>query len=137
MPLTVLLPKPVDPADDVREPLRAWMLVLSAVVVLLCAAAYVYWLVSVPGFEALFRGFGDELPWLTRAVLAGYRLGVLPVLIAVIPFTMLLRHRVDYRSRHWRRFKWVLIGFGLTWTLMGIGVVAMYLPIFRMGTAVS
>lgn len=85
-------------------------------------------------FQRLFRDFGAELPWLTRAILS-FRLPALLILLLclsaqVISLIVLLNRRTpDARRLFYRIFK---INVGLFVLL----IVAMYVPMFKLGSPV-
>jgi len=131
-----ILPDSPSAEEDHRGPVRSWMLVVSAVSVLASGAIYLTVFMVGQGFENLFRGLGPNLPVLTKLVLASYQLCGLLFLVAFLPCVMLFRNRVDFVAKNNRRFMLVLVGFGLSFSILNIFVVAMYLPIFEIGAGV-
>jgi len=111
--------------------IRAIILVLSS------AAIYAYLLYSVPGLQELFQGFGAELPTATRWLLDYYPaaaillIGSIILLVALIYSKMTenypLLHHLDSAS------SWY---FGVSAASIVFTIIAIYLPIFRLGAAV-
>jgi type II secretory pathway component PulF len=115
---------------------------LSVVPLAICAAL---WLVMsgamlfvVPVFEKMFRDFGGELPWSTRAVIAlaafmrvnflfGGALALVPVFAPAIAGAWLQAHG-NQREGTW------LIALGLAGGMIAIAamVIALYQPIFAL-----
>ncbi|MFD0724771.1 hypothetical protein [Lysobacter brunescens] len=101
----------------------------------LCAlvAAIVVNLV-VPQFDEVYRNFGADLPWLTRALLAGrWLLFGLPVLVLLAWW---LTPAVPGQPNR-RGLVALLVGVGLPVVLVPLVVIGLYLPIFMLGDAVG
>lgn len=91
-----------------------------------CLVAAVAVNVAAPGFEAIYRDFGAELPWFTRMLLAGrWFLFALPV--AILPAWWLAR---PASGRPDRRALVALIGMILSVLLVPLVVFGLYMPIF-------
>lgn len=134
MPIAIVLP------DQQRGPARPpsrWSLVWSIASVVFSATIYSWVFVATPAFASLYSGFGADLPWLTAVVLATSRFYGLLLLIGLIPCVILVKRRNTIGAERSRLFKLIALGFGLACTLLGVFTVAMYLPVFRMGAAVS
>lgn len=101
----------------------------------LCAlvAAIVVNLV-VPQFDEAYRNLGAELPWLTRALLAGrWLLFALPVLVVVAWWlTPVVPGRPNRRG-----LVALLVGVGLPLALVPVVVIGLYMPIFAMAGIVG
>ena len=101
----------------------------------LCAlvAAIVVNLV-VPQFDEVYRNFGADLPWLTRALLAGRWL------LFTLPLLVLLAWRLTPAvpgQPNQRGLVALLVGVGLPLVLVPVVVIGLYLPIFMLGDAVG
>lgn len=135
-PVTIL-PDPPGAAEDERRPVQSWMLVVSAVMVLASAAIY-FWIFMVgQSFQNLFRGFGAALPVLTKLVLASYQMYGLLFFVVLLPCALLFLNRVDFVAENSRKFKLVIVGFGLSLSILAVFSIAMYLPIFQMGAVMQ
>lgn len=101
----------------------------------LCAlvAAIVVNLV-VPQFDEVYRNFGAELPWLTRALLAGrWLLFALPVVVVLAWWlTPVTPGRPNRRG-----LVALLVGVGLPLVLVPVVVIGLYMPIFAMAGVVD
>lgn len=103
------------------------MPVIGIALVLVVAVAA---LIGVPGFVALFTGFGGELPGSTRLLLATYRgwaLGVVPVILVwlIVP------------GRRSRAVVTLLTGVAIATGLLLFGAWACYSPIVGMAMSVG
>lgn len=88
--------------EALRSRLRSALTYPCVVIVVALAVLMLILLHVVPVFEDVFRSFGAELPWSTRAVLALSRAvhaGALWGALAVIPLALFLR-------RQWRQPAW-------------------------------
>ena len=104
---------------------------LTTVPVVLLASRF---LETVAEFEALFQGFGADLPGLTRFILS-HPLAVAVVFrLCVATQVVLLILLVVKRTFAARRAFWLLAVVTLSTTLLLIA--AFYLPIFRLGSVV-
>lgn len=83
----------------------------------------------VPQFDEVYRNFGAELPWLTRALLAGRWL--LLALPALVLLAWWLTPAVPGRPNR-RGLVALLVGVGLPLVLVPLVVIGLYLPIFGM-----
>ena len=136
MPIAVVLSEPSS-AQDIRQPVKLWVLILSVVLTVASAAIYVGIYLGGSEFEGLFRGFGTDLPTLTRMTLASYKYWGLFVVIGVVPCASLLWNRCRLIADANRHFMWVIAGCALSFFLLSLFATAMYLPIFRMGALVQ
>lgn len=83
----------------------------------------------VPRFREVFESFGAELPFLTRLFMDHhYVLWLLPVLVIA---TWFFWPKVPHRS-----LAACLLGIGSLVLIVPVLVVAMYLPIFQLSTAI-
>jgi cytochrome b561 len=137
MPFAILMPESPIGAENTRQPIDTWKLVLSIVLTIVSAAIYVAIFVGGAEFRGLFHGFGTDLPVLTRFVLATHKYYGVLILVGLIPCVALLRNRNRFIVDSNRLFMWVVASFGLSFFLMGVFVIAMYLPIFQLGAEVS
>jgi hypothetical protein len=133
VPLAIVLPESPSGSENTRQPVRSWILVLSIVLTLVSAAIYITIFIGGIEFRDLFRGFGADLPVLTRFVLATYKYYGVLIFVGLVPCVSLLwnRNRLVVDSNH--LFMWVIVSFGLSFSLMSMFVTAMYLPIFQIG----
>ena len=136
MPLAFILPEPPSDTENTRQPVRSWKLVLSVVLTVVSAAIYVMIFVGGLEFRGLFSGFGADLPLLTRFVLATYKYYGVLIFVGLVPSVSLLWNRNRLVADSNRLFIWVIVSFGLSSSLMGMFVTAMYLPIFKFGAGV-
>lgn len=88
---------------------------------------------AIPLYETVFSSFGADLPWLT-SIVVDYRkwLLLMPIYMSVIVIFFMVQSRVTTEMNH--AFK--IIFFADLLTFIGIAatvVVAMYLPLFKMG----
>ena len=136
MPLAIVLPESPSGTENTCQPVRSWKLFLSIALTVVSAAIYVA--ISVGGleFRDLFRGFGADLPVLTRFVLATYKYYGVLIFIGLFPCVSLLWNRNRLVADSNRLFMWVIVSFGLSFSLMSVFVTAMYLPIFQFGADV-
>jgi len=91
---------------------------------------------SGSGFQELFRGFGAELPALTRFFLNSYQYYGVLILIGLVPCVSLLWSRNRPIAESNRLFKVVFASFGLSMFMLSVSVAAAYLPIFKLGAVV-
>jgi type II secretory pathway component PulF len=108
--------------------------IVGSILLSICASIFVP-LPSVIGqFAQLFSGFGADLPLLTRWVVAGVTFIWIAVLGTVVAQLVLFIVYISARSRKVKSAFWILAFVNLA-ALVTI-VVAMYLPIFRLGSVV-
>ena len=93
------------------------------------AVAALVWF-AVPQFQAVFTNFGADLPWPTAAVLATYRGWALSALLPMAVWS-------GWPPTRDRAAAAVACGWLLAGLMVTIGVLAMYLPIFRLAGAVG
>jgi hypothetical protein len=107
--------------------------VMLAIGMFCCLVAAIAVNVAAPGFEAIYRDFGVELPWLTRMLLAGrWFLFALPV-----PILLAWWLARPASGRPDRRALVALIGMALPLLLVPLVVIGLYLPMFMLGDAVG
>lgn len=128
------LPEP-DQAHDGKQPVKTWMLVVSALLVAVSAFMCLWMVASAPAFGEMFAGFGADLPTLTRLVLATSKFTPVLILLTLVPFWPILRNRHDLPDAI-RHFWYVVAGFVVTWVVLGVFVAGIYLPIIKMGSVV-
>ena len=124
---------PSSPQPERPTPRNARAIVFA----LISAAIYAYLLYAVPAFRDLFKGFGAELPTVTRLLLDYYSVVMILLigsifLVVVLVYSKttnnyaLLQH-LDHAS------SWNL---GISVACCFLAMIAMYLPIFRLGAIV-
>jgi hypothetical protein len=136
VPIAIVLPETPDDPENICQPVKAWMLILSVVLTLLSAVIYAGILFSGAGFQDLFRGFGAELPALTRFFLASYQYFGVLILIGLVPCLSLLWNRNRPVAESNRLFRLVFASFGISLFLLSVSVAAAYLPVFELGAVV-
>ena len=136
MPLAIVLPESPSGTENTRQPVRSWKLVLSCALTAVSAAFYVVIFVVGVDFRDLFRGFGTDLPVLTRFVLATHKYYGVLILVGLVPCVSLLWNRNRFIADSNRLFMWVIASFGLSFSFLGAFVTAMYLPMFQFGAEV-
>lgn len=105
--------------------------------VLMAATIYAYVLYSVPGFRELFQGFGAELPTATRWLLDYYYaaaillIGCIFLLVALI-YSKITENHPLLQHLHFASSWYLAVSVASLVFL----VVALYLPIFRLGAVV-
>ena len=136
MPLAIVLPESPSGTENTRQPVRSWKLVLSCALTVVSAAIYVVIFVVGVEFRGLFRGFGTDLPVITRFVLATHKYYGVLILVGLVPCVSLLWNRNRFIADSNRLFMWVIASFGLSFSFLGAFVTAMYLPMFQFGAEV-
>jgi type II secretory pathway component PulF len=122
---------------DERGRTRIWVLLLSSILVVWSIAIYAYIVMAVPSFRELFAGFGADLPSLTAFVIKYSWLCVVLAPLSIIPLVALWRKRSSENIDKGRDFKRVIIAFMISVVIGNVSVYGLYLPIFKMGAAVS
>ena len=90
----------------------------------------------IGNFEELFKGFGAELPALTRFILATRHAWVLFSIAAIAIVVWIVRRPASNQKEH-RRQKMAVIVYAMLFAMAaGIAVIALYLPIFQLGAVV-
>ncbi len=117
-------------------PVEAWILVVSCFLVLGSGLVYVTIGVGARSFAELLAGFGAELPVLTRIGIDYSRYATALTLIGLLPTIVLFVRRKSFPGNASRYFLWVAGSFVLSLVILGIWVIAMYLPIFKLGATV-
>ena len=91
---------------------------------------------TIGGFEDLFKGFGADLPGLTRFVLdtrhGWWIFAIAAISILVWIGTRPATTRIERRRQTLAVIAYAIV-FGVAW---GLTVVALYIPIFKLGAAV-
>lgn len=118
-------------------PVNRGTLVAAGVLTLLSGAIYAGIYLLVPGFEELFRGFGAELPLLTRIVAATFPYFGVLVLLGLIPTAWLFRQREISAKQRDRVMILSVSNLVLAFGLLALCWAALYLPVLKMGTAVE
>lgn len=119
----------------IPRPALSWLkLSLYGVSLLLAAPlAYALWQ-NLPAFAELFASFGADLPGLTRLVIEH------PQALWNLLRTVLANHLLWLCLWLLLRQRWSSLGLLLsalgTWLLLGLTLVALYLPIFSLGAIV-
>ncbi len=122
---------------DEPGPIKTWVLVLSTFLVAWSLVIYIFIVVAVPSFGELYAGFGGALPGLTATVIDYSRYTVVLALIGVVPLVSMWRNRSSGSQSQRRDFRRVITGFGISLIVGGTTIAGLYLPIFKMGAAVS
>ncbi len=136
MPIATVLPEPPDDTENICQPVKLWMLILSVLLTIFSAVIYAVIFFGGVGFQDLFQGFGAELPALTRFFLTSYQYFGVLILIGLIPCLSLLWNQNRPVVESDRLFMLVFASFGLSLLLLGVSVAAAYLPILELGAAV-
>lgn len=137
MPLAIIIPRSPGYSDQERQPVKTWVLVLCVALTIVSIAIHAAIYFGVRGFQDLFRGFGADLPLLTRIVMASAKYYGLLVLVGLVPCVLLLYNRTRLIHESNRLFVLVLVSFGLSFGLLVVYVIAAYLPIFQLGAVVQ
>jgi hypothetical protein len=125
----VILPESLQESGETGGPIPRWMLATSVVSIIFSIAVYAVIYVQVPAFESLFRGFGGDLPLLTRIVFASYKWYGAFALVGGVPTYYLFRNRRCFVGDMNRLFVPVIGNIGLALFLLGAATAAMYLPV--------
>ncbi len=105
--------------------LRLWYPLSVAASALLYAGIY-----RVCGnFESLYRSFGLELPWLSRAVMATYQFSGVLLVIGLVPCAILMSKRGQSLETRIRLGKLVTLGFFVAGASLLLALFATYLPV--------
>ncbi len=137
MPIAVILPESPQDGGESGHPIPRWMLIASVVLVLLSAAIYSVIYVQGSGFENLFKGFGADLPLLTRVVLASYKWYGVLALVGAVPSYYLFKNRFCYIGDRNSLFVPVIVSFSLAVFILVVVTMAMYLPVFQVGSVIQ
>jgi len=132
----IILPEDDSLVDEPR-PIKTWILVLSSFLVAWSLIVYGVILIAVPPFRELFAGFGADLPVLTTLVLDYSKYSVVLVLIGVVPLVSMWRCRTSGSQSEQRDFRRVITGFSVSLIVGGTTMAGLYLPVFKIGAAVS
>ncbi|MCC5869233.1 MAG: hypothetical protein JJU27_12035 [Gammaproteobacteria bacterium] len=90
------------------------------------AYAGVYWVCGK--FEHLYRSFGVELPWLSRAVIGNYQFSAVLLLIGLVPCAILLTKRDLSLETRVRLGKLIMLGVYVASGTILLALFATYLP---------
>ena len=131
MSIPVILPESLQENAETGGPIPRWMLATSVVSIIFSIAVYAVIYVQVSAFESLFRGFGGDLPLLTRIVFASYKWYGAFTLAGGVPTYYLFRNRRCFVGDMNRLFVPVIGNIGLALFLLGAATAAMYLPILH------
>jgi len=109
----------------------------ALVVTLVSAAIYAYLLVAIPSFRDLFQGFGAELPAPTRWLLQNYYAATILLVGSGVLLGLLIYSKIggndpllQYLSR---ASTWC---FMISAAFVLFVVIAIYLPVYKMGSVV-
>lgn len=91
---------------------------------------------AVPEFKALFRGFGAQLPAFTRIVIETYQFVVLLPLLLIVPHIMHLKRQSIALGSEQALRAYAVMTFGVAVAAAVVCIVAVYLPILRMGPVI-
>lgn len=108
----------------------------SGMVALLLAAVAVN--LVVPQFQDIFDGFGAQLPWLTMVFVKHRHAFFLLPLLPLLLWWGLARtaRKASGAGRHAAMIA-LLVALGLTFVMVPLAIIAMYLPIFSLAGAVD
>ena len=123
--------------SDDSGPIKTWKLLLSTFLAAWAIAIYVYIIFAIPSFEKLFSGFGADLPTLTSTVIRYSKYAIVFALVVVFPLASMWWNRSSGSLSENQNFRRVIIGFLIALIIGTVTVIAMYLPIFKMGAVVS
>ena len=123
-------------SGETSRPVEAWILVVSCFLVLGSGVVYVAIGVGARSFAELLAGFGAELPLLTRIGIDYSRYATSLTLIGLLPTIVLFVRRKAFPGNASKYFLWVAGSFVLSLVILGIWIIAMYLPIFQLGSVV-
>ena len=129
-------PKSKSLESSEQQPPGFWVIVLSVALTIISGMLYSAIYPAVPQFVEIFEGFGAELPWFTQFILDNYYYFGLPYLLGLIPCMILVKNRASVIPSEKHLFMLIVINFVLSFFVIGITVIAMYLPIFKMGNVV-
>ena len=94
-------------------------------------------LLIIPEFDALFSGFGGDLPFMTKILITSYRYWLMLLIVPIAIYVVFL-NKNELSIRTEKTIKITLIAIlvfcGL---LIPIVVISMYLPVFQMGVVVE
>lgn len=108
----------------------------SGMVALLLAAVAVN--LVVPQFQDIFDGFGAQLPWLTTVfVKHRHAFFLLPLLPPLLWWGLARTARKAPGARRNSAMIALLVALGLTFVMVPLAIIAMYLPIFRLGSVID
>jgi len=123
--------------DKNPGPVKTWLLAFSVFLTAATGAIYFAIDLSVKAFSDLFGGFGADLPFLTSVLIDYSHYFVVFTVGALISLVLFFRERRSDSIDANRYFSWIVWCFGLSFVLLGLFTVAMYLPIFKLGATVS
>jgi hypothetical protein len=126
-----------NPVDLSKEPIKAWLLVWSSIMVLASGAMCLAVAHQAQSFGELYAGFGADLPVLTALMINYAGLAILLPLVALVPLFFLFRDRKSFSANTEKFFIWIVVTLVLSFVLLGLAVIAGYLPIFRLGSTIG
>jgi len=92
--------------------------------------------IVIPQFEMTFTSYGADLPRLTQFVLATYQGYFLFAVISAVATIILLAGGERTEKSERLLFRWVIFSFALSLTAFLVSMVAVYLPVFFLGSLV-
>ena len=109
----------------------------AIVFALISAAIYAYLFYAAPAFRDLFKGFGAELPTVTRLLLNYYPVVLILFISSILLVVALIYSRMTNNYALLQHLdhasSWNL---GISVACCFLAMIAMYLPIFRLGAIV-
>ena len=123
--------------SDDSGPIKTWKLLLATFLSAWAIAIYVYIVFAIPSFEKLFSGFGADLPTITSTVINYFRYAIVFALAVVFPLASMWWNQASGSLSENQNLRRVIIGFLVALIIGTVTVVALYLPIFKMGAVVS
>ncbi len=116
--------------------LEGVLLLMTVIFASVLDAALIALWFAVPQFEVMLKEFGAELPGLTRFMLEHYRWSLLLMIGVSLACLGLVRHRGETLAQSRPAVLIFSLACGLCMLALGLFVIALYLPIFRLGTLV-
>ena len=126
-----------DNSGDAAGPVKPWMLGVSSGLVVGSLIIYVLLAAFTPGFAELFAGFGADLPRLTQLALEKTHYALVPPLVGAGALMRLWLNRKNGSRMAISTMAVTGIAFGFSVAMVIAWFIAMYLPVFRMGSVVS
>ena len=124
-------------ASEVASIVRNALLVWAATAIIFCVVPSALLFASVPRFEALFKGFGADLPAITAFILRWpYLLWVAPAAIALLLFVAMTRSAEQAIASHRLMIAAIAVTCCISMAVQGLAMAAMYAPILQLGAVV-
>ena len=120
-------------SPDPSEPVKPWMLGLSAGMAAGSTLIGIMLIVYGPGFDRLYENSGVDLPALTRVALDYVSLAIVPAIVGALAFARLWLRRESGAAIAVSTLAWTGTALVVSIAMVIVWFVAMYLPIFRMG----